>query len=620
MFYGISRKKWVFLWVQVIVVFFQYPVLFWPMSMAAEFDNVFGWSLNQSMILIGVAFLPNVFFCVQFGIYLQYSAEYLLLVTLSIGTLSTYWQITSIMHGDYFGAIFSRLCFGVGAINSLNISLYLTNLHFISIGKTTFAFGLRGFFASMSEGFAFLILANLFNKSLIGEKNTYKGKSFEGQAWYTGICATLSLAIWVLYLAFIHKIPEELPPIRIKETVKMTTKQRMKYCFESFKAIQKKCFQKKEKLQKDKDESDIAEKLDNSSIKGRKPLLADEKLEDSQQNNSITNLYDDTPQSLSNMKSRKDTLKARSGSDQKDITNDSNRTNFPEDLRFKTITENFDQGKILTEEEGHENKEDKENQLALETQTDGEDDEIFDKLKDEEISIKTIKEIPLKGWLIQFIICTTSTVYLLVFALFPAILQNKYGFSVNEVGNIMFRTPMIEGIAKAVGVMFAIRYGKRGFLIMITSIVSTIILLIFSILPAGNHSMVQVLQTIQPIFIGFFFSILTNAQSLTTNTKTISVAQGLSMSFSNFSFSILPPIFSVITGATNGNYDNGMLFITFVQFVGTLTAIWLYLVDVEGNSSLDLRETLGSFGEGSKAQKDIENVQEEDSPNRKLVF
>ena len=230
-------------------------------------------------------------------------------------------------------------------------------------------------------------------------------------------------------------------------------------------------------------------------------------------------------------------------------------------------------------------------------------------------------EIPLKGWLIQFIICTTSTVYLLVFALFPSILQNKFGFSVISTGNIMFRTPIIEGISKALGIMFAIKYGKRGFLIMVTSIANTIILQIFSILPSDSHTMVQVLLIFYPIFIGLFMSIVYNSLSLTNNSKTISIAQGLSMSFSNLSFSVIPLIFSAIVNTTNPiNYDNGMLFITFVLFLGTLTSIWQYQVDLEGNSTLELRETIKNLTY-SIQQTDVENQidQIETSPNENLI-
>lgn len=88
--------------------------------------------------------------------------------------------------------------------------------------------------------------------------------------------------------------------------------------------------------------------------------------------------------------------------------------------------------------------------------------ELNESKTDDKITFQTLKEISVKSWLLLWIIATTSSVYYVVFAVFPSLLQNKFKFSVIETGNIMFRTPIIEGMAKLLGVALAIKFGKRG--------------------------------------------------------------------------------------------------------------------------------------------------------------
>lgn len=105
------------------------------------------------------------------------------------------------------------------------------------------------------------------------------------------------------------------------------------------------------------------------------------------------------------------------------------------------------------------------------------DNSTMGKLVEEEISWRVIGEIPFKGWLMLSLFATSVSCMWLVLALFPAILQFKYGFSVDAVGVIMARLPFIEAFAKLVGVLYAMNYGKRGFTIMVTSMLCSMVFL-----------------------------------------------------------------------------------------------------------------------------------------------
>lgn len=93
----------------------------------------------------------------------------------------------------------------------------------------------------------------------------------------------------------------------------------------------------------------------------------------------------------------------------------------------------------------------------------------FGELVKKEISIKTVFEISGKTWLLLLIVFLNSTCYYISYAVLPMVLQEKFGFDVLETGNIMFRIPLIEAISKVVGILLAIKYGKRGYIIMVAS-------------------------------------------------------------------------------------------------------------------------------------------------------
>lgn len=135
------------------------------------------------------------------------------------------------------------------------------------------------------------------------------------------------------------------------------------------------------------------------------------------------------------------------------------------------------------------------------------DNSVLGKIVEEEISWRVIGEIPVKGWLMLSLFATSVTCLWLVLALFPAILQFKYGFSVDAVGRIMARLPLIEAFSKLVGVLYAINYGKRGFTIMVTSMLCSIVFLAMMIVPADATGTIEILLGLIGVPMGLYFSI-----------------------------------------------------------------------------------------------------------------
>jgi hypothetical protein len=132
---------------------------------------------------------------------------------------------------------------------------------------------------------------------------------------------------------------------------------------------------------------------------------------------------------------------------------------------------------------------------------------VLGKIVEEEISWRVIGEIPVKGWLMLSLFGTSVSCLWMVLALFPAILQFKYGFSVGDVGVIMARLPLIEAFSKFVGVLYAMNYGKRGFTIMVTSMISSIVFLAMILVPKDAKGMIEILLGLIGVPIGIYFSI-----------------------------------------------------------------------------------------------------------------
>lgn len=65
------------------------------------------------------------------------------------------------------------------------------------------------------------------------------------------------------------------------------------------------------------------------------------------------------------------------------------------------------------------------------------------------------------------------------------------------------------------------------------------------------------------------------------------------MALSNLSLCAFPCIYGAIIAIDGGEAhpENGLMFLFGVLFLGTVTAVFLYIVDLEGNSKLDMRET-----------------------------
>jgi hypothetical protein len=59
------------------------------------------------------------------------------------------------------------------------------------------------------------------------------------------------------------------------------------------------------------------------------------------------------------------------------------------------------------------------------------------------------------------------------------------------------------------------------------------------------------------------------------------------------SLCVFPCIYGAIIASDGGQAhpENGLMFLFGVLFLGTVTAVFLYIVDLEGNSKLDMRET-----------------------------
>jgi hypothetical protein len=65
------------------------------------------------------------------------------------------------------------------------------------------------------------------------------------------------------------------------------------------------------------------------------------------------------------------------------------------------------------------------------------------------------------------------------------------------------------------------------------------------------------------------------------------------MALSNIGLCVFPCIYGAIISNDGGpaSPENGLMFLFGVLFLGTVTAVFLYIVDLEGNSKLDMRDT-----------------------------
>lgn len=72
------------------------------------------------------------------------------------------------------------------------------------------------------------------------------------------------------------------------------------------------------------------------------------------------------------------------------------------------------------------------------------------------------------------------------------------------------------------------------------------------------------------------------------------------MSMSNFSLTIFPIIYGALISDNGASHpEGGLMFVFGVLFLGTLCSVFLYVVDLEGNSILDRKEgSLAKYDSG----------------------
>lgn len=335
------------------------------------------------------------------------------------------------INDDFISAFFSRMMYGIGAVNAMMACLYLYDMHFVILGKRTHVFGFKGVITSMAECFSFLMVSWLYNPHTIKGHQVKKIQEdpFHGFFVYACFCAVASVLLTVYLMTL------ELP---------------------------------------------------------------------------------------NNVENNKIELKAGTV-----VSSSPNETAVLEQ----------DKQKLLVFDSGSQDTEQKSDFLTLK----------IDEIIKNDISFKTIHDITWKTWLLILVIFLNSTCFYISYAIFPIVLEKKYGFTVLETGNIMFRIPLIEGISKALGVALAVSYGKRGYIIMITNFVVFLIYLLLSVLGASCGTVAETLLAILPIFEGLFYSVIYNSLCLLTTPNTVAIVIGITYGLSNVTYTLVPIVFGFIT-------------------------------------------------------------------------
>jgi len=109
------------------------------------------------------------------------------------------------------------------------------------------------------------------------------------------------------------------------------------------------------------------------------------------------------------------------------------------------------------------------------------------------------------------------------------LLTKKYHISDTDSGTIMGQYQIIAGVTKPFVVIFTYFFGSRGFIILLSSTVSTICVFVIGMADSEEADLVKCMMIVLPIMTGLYYPVYFASLSLSCPLVGVELAMALSV-------------------------------------------------------------------------------------------
>jgi len=206
---------------------------------------------------------------------------------------------------------------------------------------------------------------------------------------------------------------------------------------------------------------------------------------------------------------------------------------------------------------------------------------------------QALASIPVITYLLILTLVFVGSGQLAVVGMAGNLLTKKYHLSATAAGAIMGRYQIITGITKPFVVLFTYFLGSRGWLLLVSGLISTAS--VFIMAESGTHEvdLVKAMMIILPIMTGLYYPVYFAAVALSCTAQGVELAIALSIVAASLGQTIIPAVMGALSNSQTATaYENAYLFLGFYVLVGALISIPILVMDLGGNKKLQSREVV----------------------------
>lgn len=204
---------------------------------------------------------------------------------------------------------------------------------------------------------------------------------------------------------------------------------------------------------------------------------------------------------------------------------------------------------------------------------------------------QTLASIPSITYLLILTLVFVGSGQLAIVGMAGNLLTKKYHISATNAGSIMGRYQIITGITKPFVVLFTYFVGSRGWILLVSGLISTASIFIMAESGTGDVDLVKAMMIILPIMTALYYPVYFAAVSLTCTAQGVELAIALSIVAAGLGQTIIPSVMGALSNSQTAiAYENAYLFLGFYVLVGALISIPILVMDLGGNKKLQSRE------------------------------
>lgn len=186
-----------------------------------------------------------------------------------------------------------------------------------------------------------------------------------------------------------------------------------------------------------------------------------------------------------------------------------------------------------------------------------------------------------------------SSAYYIFLGISTDLLINKFFLSYKDAKNIIGLIPIASLIGSLLISSFAIKYGKKGILVLVSNITSLLCFLTMLFLPGNpNKIILSVLIGLFGIHSGISLVVILSCVVLSCPKQVVPIVTGISVSLMYFGGAVGPVILGYITRARDvRSYNNALLFFIFLNGISSLLSYRSMVLDFKRYKVFHLPES-----------------------------